>query len=153
MSNISNLIERYLKKLLAESNRDHVEIQRSDLAVLFNCVPSHINYVLTTRFSTSHGYIVESRRGSGGYIRIVKIPLGQQADLALEICSLVGDSINEGDAAGLIERLLEEELISPRERRVMRAAVGGDILMPGQPVRDQLRALILKSMIVSILRV
>jgi len=152
MSNISDLVELYLKELLAESPQDFVEIQRSELAIRFNCVPSQINYVLTTRFSTGHGYIVESRRGGGGYIRIVKIPLDQRVDLILDICDLIGDSISQGEAEGLIERLLEEELVSLREARVMRAAMGRDILRLSLPVRDQLRALILKAMVTAVLR-
>lgn len=152
MSNISDLVEHYLKELLAESPQDFVEIQRSELAIRFNCVPSQINYVLTTRFSTGHGYIVESRRGGGGYIRIVKIPLDQRVDLILDICDLIGDNISQREAEGLIERLLEEELVSLREARVMRAATGRDILRLSLPVRDQLRALILKAMVTAVLR-
>lgn len=152
MSNISNLIERYLKELLADSPHDYVEIQRSELAIRFDCVPSQINYVLTTRFSTGHGYIVESRRGGGGYIRIVKLPLDQRVDLILDICNLIGDSISQTEAEGLIKRLLEEELVSLREARVMRAVMGRDILRLSLPVRDQLRALILKAMVTAVLR-
>lgn len=152
MSNISDLVEHYLKELLAESPQDFVEIQRSELAIRFNCVPSQINYVLTTRFSTGHGYIVESRRGGGGYIRIVRIPLDQRVDLILDICDLIGDNISQREAEGLIERLLEEELVSLREARVMRAAMVRDILRLSLPVRDQLRALILKAMVTAVLR-
>lgn len=152
MNNISNLIESYLKQLLAESRQEFVEVQRSDLAVRFSCVPSQINYVLTTRFSAGHGYFVESRRGSGGYIRIVKIPLDQSADLVLELCDVIGGSISQADADGLIRRLVEEELLSSREARVMHAAVDGNILRLSMPVRDKLRALLLKAMITSILR-
>lgn len=152
MDNISDLVERYLKKLLAESNKEYVEIQRSDLAMRFSCVPSQINYVLTTRFSAGHGYFVESRRGSGGYIRIVRIPLDQRADLILDLCAIVGDSISQADADGLIRRLLEEKFISLREARVMQAAVDGNILRLSMPVRDKLRALLLKAMVTAILR-
>ncbi len=151
MSNISNLIEQYLKKLLAESRQKFVEVQRSDLAVRFNCVPSQINYVLTTRFSASHGYIVESRRGSGGYIRIVKIPLNQRSGLIQDICGLVGESIAQGDAEGLIKRLREEGLISRRESRLMRAVVDGNTIRRCLPACDKLRAMLLKSMLTAIL--
>lgn len=150
MNNISDLIESYLKQLLAEN--EYVEVQRSDLAMRFSCVPSQINYVLTTRFSTSHGYVVESRRGSGGYIRIVKVPLDQKADLILDLCEIIGDSISQADADGVIGRLLEGKYISQREARLMSAAVDGNILRLSMPVRDRLRALLLKSMITSILR-
>ncbi len=152
MNNISDLIERYLKQLLAESKREFVEVQRSDLALRFSCVPSQINYVLTTRFSAGHGYFVESRRGSGGYIRIIKIPLDRKSDIVLEICDVIGEAISQADADGVIKRLLEEKLISLREARVMHAAVDGNILKLSMPVRDKLRALLLKAMIKSILR-
>ncbi len=152
MNNISDLIESYLKQLLSESNEEFVEVQRSDLAMRFSCVPSQINYVLTTRFSAGHGYFVESRRGSGGYIRIVKVPLDQGADLILDLCDIIGDSISQADADGVINRLLEEKHISRREARLMSAAVDGNILRLSMPVRDKLRALLLKSMIRSILR-
>lgn len=152
MNNISDLIENYLKQLLAESSSEFVEVQRSDLAMRFSCVPSQINYVLTTRFSAGHGYFVESRRGSGGYIRIVKIPLDQSADLILNLCDIIGDSISQADADGVIGRLLEEKFISLREARVMSAAVDGNILRLSMPVRDKLRALLLKAMITTILR-
>lgn len=152
MDNISDLIERYLKKLLADSNKEYVEVQRSDLAVRFSCVPSQINYVLTTRFSAGHGYFVESRRGSGGYIRIVKIQLDQRTDLILDLCAIVGDSISQSDAEGLISRLHEEKFISMREARIMQAAIDGNILRLSMPVRDKLRAIILKAMVTSILR-
>jgi transcriptional regulator of stress and heat shock response len=118
----------------------------------FSCVPSQINYVLTTRFSAGHGYFVESRRGSGGYIRIVRIPLDNRADSILDLCAIVGDSISQADADGVIRRLLEEEFISLREARLMHAAVDGNILRLSMPDRDKLRALLLKAMIISILR-
>lgn len=152
MSNMSDLIERYLKKLLSDSPHDHVEIQRSELAVRFNCVPSQINYVLTTRFSAGHGYVVESRRGGGGYIRIIKIPLDRGTDLILGICDLIGESLSQNEADGLIKRLLEEKLVSRREALVMRAAVDRDTLRLSLPIRDRLRALILKAMVTAVLR-
>lgn len=152
LNNISDLIERYLKQLLAKSNTEFVEVQRSDLALRFSCVPSQINYVLTTRFSAGHGYFVESRRGSGGYIRIIRIPLDRKSDTVLELCDLIGDSISQTDADGVIKRLLEEKLISLREAGIMHAAVDGNILRLSMPVRDRLRALLLKAMIKSILR-
>ncbi|MDF9407735.1 MAG: Transcriptional regulator CtsR [Pelotomaculum sp. PtaB.Bin013] len=152
MNNISDLIERYLKKMLAESIQDFIEVQRSELANRFNCVPSQINYVLTTRFSTGRGYIVESRRGGGGFIRIVKVPLDQRVDLILDISNMIGDSISQNEAAGLIRRLLEEELITKREARLMLSAMDGSILRLNLPARDQLRAMILKAMVVAVLR-
>ena len=152
MKNISNVIEGYLKALLEESIQDYIEIQRNELATLFNCVPSQINYVLNTRFSAGRGYIVESRRGGGGYIRIVKLPLDQRVHLVLEIRKLIGEEISHNDATGLIKRLREEALLSSREEALMLAAVDNNVLRISPPVSDRLRALLLKSMISGVLR-
>ena len=152
MSNISDLIERYLKEMLADSERNQIEIQRSEVAVRFSCVPSQINYVLTTRFTAGHGYIVESRRGGGGYIKIVKVPFDGRVNLIQEICRIIGRTISQSDAEGLIKRLRDEGLITKREARVMIAAIKRDILRLGLPMRDELRALIVKSMFTELLR-
>ncbi|MGB3913450.1 MAG: CtsR family transcriptional regulator [Thermacetogeniaceae bacterium] len=74
-----NEIESYLKSLLKESPEGSIEVRRKDVAELFNCAPSQVTYVLNTRFSERRGYLVESRRGGGGYIRIYsvfKVPEG-----------------------------------------------------------------------------
>jgi len=152
MSNISDLIERYLKEMLADSERNQIEIQRSEVAVRFSCVPSQINYVLTTRFTAGHGYIVESRRGGGGYIKIAKVHFDGRVNLIQEICRIIGRTISQSDAEGLIKRLRDEGLITKREARVMIAAIKRDILRLGLPMRDELRALIVKSMLTELLR-
>ena len=81
MRNISDIIERYLKGILHESPEGLIEIQRNDLADQFSCVPSQINYVISTRFTLEKGYLVESKRGGGGYVRIQRIELPAQSAL------------------------------------------------------------------------
>ena len=71
--NMSDIIESYLKQILQQE--EHVEISRSEIADQFQCVPSQINYVINTRFTPQKGYIVESKRGGGGYIRIMKLEI------------------------------------------------------------------------------
>ena len=152
MSNISNMIERHLKQLLAESREGYIEIRRNVLAEHFSCVPSQINYVLATRFSVESGFVVESRRGGGGYVRIIKVPLDDQLGLLVQVCELVGSSISEQGARGIIRRLLEEGLISSRESALMLAAVNRDIWRLTLPARDQVRANILKAMLMAVLQ-
>ncbi len=152
MSNISDLIEQYLKQLLEASQQGQVEIQRNDLAEKFDCVPSQINYVLSTRFSVEHGFIVESRRGGGGFVRIIKIPMDERVDTVRYLCDLIGNNISQQGAEGIARRLLDEDLISEREAAMMRAALSRDVLRIALPARDQLRALILKAMIISLLQ-
>ncbi|MFZ5645659.1 MAG: CtsR family transcriptional regulator [Bacillota bacterium] len=152
MSNISDLIEKYLKELLQNSKLGQVDIQRNELAEKFDCVPSQINYVLTTRFTVERGFVVESRRGGGGFVRIIKLPIDVKVDTVSFLCDLIGRDVSQQAAGGVIRRLQEEGLLTEREAAIMRAAVGRDVLRIALPARDQLRALILKSMIISILQ-
>jgi len=151
LPNISQLIESHLKELLAQSN-GLIEIQRNEMAEKFNCVPAQINYVLATRFTIEHGFLVESRRGGGGYIRIVKLPLSREVELGAYLCGLIGSEISQQRAQGIIKRMLEEGLITGREAGLMNAAVNREVLRVGLPARDQLRAGILKAMIMTLLR-
>ncbi|MGB9803458.1 CtsR family transcriptional regulator [Desulfofundulus sp.] len=151
MSNISDLIERYLKELLATSSRGMIEIRRNELAERFNCVPSQINYVLATRFTVEHGFLVESRRGGGGYVRIMQLPRDERLDAISQLLNLVGREISQQRAQAIIERLWQEKLITDREFRMMRAVVDREVLRVALPARDQLRALILRAMIMSLL--
>lgn len=153
MSSLSNIIEQYLNKLIQQSGQKKVEIQRNELAEKFDCAPSQINYVLATRFTIERGYVVESRRGGGGFVRIVKVPLNAgEMDLLSEVISLVGDRISERGATAILARLLEEELVTPREAAIIKACLGRNVLRIGMPARDQLRANILKSILVVIFK-
>ncbi len=152
MSNISDLIEQYLKRLLEQAGQGQIEIQRNELAIQFSCVPSQINYVLSTRFSMEHGYIVESRRGGGGFVRIVKLELDDRSVLINHMNRLIGEDIAQQGAVGIISRLLEEGLITRRESEIMKAAVYRDVLRTVLPDRDKLRASILKAMLIAILK-
>lgn len=99
MSNLADLIEQYLQQLLAQA--DQVELQRRELAKMFRCVPSQINYVLETRFTVSRGYLIESRRGGGGFIRIYRI----QKELPRRVADLVPEEITRREAEDLLETL------------------------------------------------
>lgn len=145
MSNISDIIEQYLKKVLQAEEQQAIEIKRSEIADQFQCVPSQINYVINTRFTVEKGYIVESKRGGGGYIRIMRIRHQDQSELIDEIIFLIGDSIPQRAAVDILERLLEEELITPREAKLMLASIDRTTLAFQLPLRDELRARILKS--------
>ncbi|WP_031517306.1 CtsR family transcriptional regulator [Desulfofalx alkaliphila] len=150
MSSISNIIEAYLKKMLNSSNDGAIEIQRNELAERFNCVPSQINYVLSTRFTIKHGFIIESKRGGGGYVRIEKVPMGDGYKWLKELYILVGDAINQKQAMGILGRLHEEKIITTRELYIMKAAVDRSALRVDLPWRDKLRAEILKAMLSSL---
>lgn len=104
------------------STREYILIQRGDLAVKFNCVPSQINYVLSTRFTPEKGFLVESRRGGGGYIRIIKIEGFKSRDLSEIIKDLRGKELSKEQVVDIIYKLYQEKIITRREGRIMEGA-------------------------------
>lgn len=151
MRNISDIIEQYLKNILHESPEGTVEIQRNDLADQFSCVPSQINYVISTRFTLEKGYVVESKRGGGGYIRIQRFELPQHVALYAHLKATIGSDIDQNSAEGLIYQLEEARFLSKREACLMRAAVSRECLTVNLPYRDEIRAKIMKAMLISLL--
>jgi transcriptional regulator CtsR len=152
MQNISDIIEQHLKQILTNSREGVIEIKRSELADAFNCVPSQINYVISTRFTVEKGYIVESKRGGGGYIRITRVGLDRNNSLHRAILDIIGSSISAREAEGFIQRLVDEKVISIREAMMMRAVVCSDIIPLHPSFRDQVRASQLSAMLVAILK-
>lgn len=150
MANLTDFIERYLKQLLSQQST--VEIQRSELSNRFGCAPSQINYVLATRFTPERGYLVESRRGGGGFIRVIRLSLDPDEDLYALVLGAIGTQITQEEALGHIHRLRREELITEREAALMRAAVLRETISLGVPLRDTIRANLLRAMITAILR-
>lgn len=146
--NISDVIERYLKRIL-EQGDGLIELRRSELAELFQCVPSQINYVIATRFSIDHGYLVESKRGGGGYIRIRKVDLEPTQPL-LAIARSISSQVTQREADGIIERLCDEGLLTEREAALLRVVTNRDVLYVDLPLRDQLRARILAQCLVAL---
>ncbi|MDF2962744.1 MAG: CtsR family transcriptional regulator [Paenibacillus sp.] len=151
MRNVSEIIEQYLKQILQQSNEGIVEIQRNDLADQFDCVPSQINYVISTRFTLEKGYIVESKRGGGGYIRIQKIELNAHGSVLDHIFKTISTQIDQSASEGLLYQLEEGGYLTPREAALMKAAMAREVLVLKLPLRDEIRARILKAMLISLL--
>lgn len=143
--NMSDMIEEYLKQALKEEGK--VEIQRNEIAELFNCVPSQINYVINSRFTIQHGYAVESKRGGGGYIRIVKVQVNNNAESLERIDEVIGDSLTEKEAETIINTLYQSELMTAREGQIMLAAIEQTNYNTTKKISDAIRANILSSMI------
>jgi transcriptional regulator CtsR len=150
VANLADDIEGFLKSLLRENGL--VELQRVSLALQFGCAPSQINYVLATRFTPERGYLVESRRGGGGYLRVIRLNLESGDSLHELIHQQIGSRLSQDEANGYIDRLREQGVILEREAGIMRAAVDRETLRLELPLRDTLRANLLKSMILAILR-
>ena len=137
MLTLSDYIEEYLKRLLSMTANQYIEIQRNELADKFKCVPSQINYVLSTRFTLERGYLVQSRRGGKGYIRIMKIEPLQQNFWKEFQKGLENGSEQESDEEqlvreikkmrGFIKRLYEDRVITRREAEIIASLMREDI--------------------------
>jgi len=148
---LSDSIEQFIKTMLTQDEHE-IELKRNELAEYFGCAPSQINYVLATRFTPDHGYIIESRRGGGGYIRIFRMQQDTREQLLYMLNERIADSIDGLSAAHLIQQLLERELITQRESALMNAAISAQALSLPIPaeMKNALRAKILKSMLLEI---
>lgn len=151
MRNVSDIIEQYLKNILQQSPNGVVDLQRSELAERFQCVPSQINYVISTRFTLEKGYLVESKRGGGGYIRIQQVELPSKEAIHVHIMGTIGEQIDQATAEGIIYQLEQGRFVTSREASLLKAAISRDVLRLKLPLRDEIRAGLLKSMLITLL--
>ncbi|MCA1012895.1 CtsR family transcriptional regulator [Halobacillus halophilus] len=147
MRNISDVIEEYLKEVLNKNQQKTIEIKRSEIADQFQCVPSQINYVIKTRFTVEKGYIVESKRGGGGYIRISRIQHRKESDMIEEIVEMINPLVSQTAAADVIERLLESGIITEREAKLMGSIIDREVLTFPLPLRDEVRSRMMTAML------
>ena len=146
---MSDLITQEILKMLNESDENTAEIQRNEFAEVIGCAPSQINYVLSSRFTPEHGYIIESRRGGGGYIRIKRVVLNHSSAL-MHIVNSIGDRIDALSTRVVLENCIETGLIEKNTARLMAAAVSESVMQELPPsYKDRLRAAILKHMLLT----
>jgi len=151
MARLTDVIESFIKEIINETGGE-AEIQRNALASHFNCVPSQINYVIGTRFTTEHGYFVESRRGGGGHIKIKRISVNKPYNRFMHLILSIGDSITEHAASAHINNFVDYKLITPREGIIMKAAIGSKALQDSEIGNtDAIRAGILKNMLMRLI--
>ncbi len=142
---ISDLIAGFISEMLEDEGS--AEMQRSELAQRFNCVPSQINYVISTRFSPEHGYIVESRRGGSGYIRITRVRSGAK-QLIMNILNAIGDEIDLKTSTALLSNACYGGVLSEREAKLITSAISDSALKPvSMEQKNNVRASILKQML------
>ena len=143
---ISDIIEAYLKEILGDSAQ--TQIRRSEIANHFDLVPSQINYVIKTRFTIQNGYLVKSKRGGGGYIRIERVNLLDNIDVLNSLIQTIGDSIRERDAFAIVQTLYDEKVITQREGDLMLVALAKQTLDVGDTdIEARLRARVLISLL------
>ena len=150
MAQLSDNIEQFIKELMREDA--HIELRRNELAHHFGCAPSQINYVLATRFSVDHGYIIESRRGGGGYVRIVRMQTRGEPKFLDMLLNRVGNSVDEETAVAIISNLRERNMVTDGEAALMRSAVSRNALALPISAKDVLRAAVFRNMLVQVFR-
>lgn len=146
---ISDMIEGFIKDLF-EDGEDYVEIQRNELAEHFNCVPSQINYVISTRFSPTQGYYVESRRGGGGYIGIKKVNITKNNYL-MHIIRNIEDRISANEVDIFISNFMSYGITNEKEAKLLKVATSDNVLTIDPSIRDELRAKIFKNMLLNLI--
>lgn len=151
MANLSDLIEAFLLETLGED--DVLRISRNELANYFSVAPSQINYVLSTRFTPDRGYTVESRRGGGGYLTVVRIR-GNDDRFVDEVMHLpINEGLSYTRACHVIDRMEADKIIGKNEARLLKAAVSDKALVvPAVAQKDGLRAAIIKQVLIKALK-
>ena len=144
---MSDMIEEFIKELFDET--DYIEIQRNDLAEQFNCVPSQINYVISTRFKPAQGYYVESKRGGGGHITIKKMNI-QKSDYIMHVIESVDNEITSQEVDIFISNLLSYDVITEEQAKLLKVATSDNVLIVPSGYRDLLRASIFKNMLINL---
>lgn len=149
MANISDIIEQFILKTLGED--DSVDISRNELASFFSCAPSQINYVLETRFTVDRGFVKESRRGGGGYIKISKINIEDDNYMNNLILESVGDELSFKRLSQILLKLVDEKVISKKEAEIISASLSDDSLAMPFTIKDSLRAKAFKNVLKTLL--
>lgn len=146
---MSDIITQRILELMEESENNIAEIQRNELASMVGCAPSQINYVISSRFTPEQGYIIESRRGGGGYVRISRIKLSRSSAI-MHIINSVGNRLDPMEARIIIENCLDSGLIGENAAKLMSAALSTSSMSAvPQELREYLRASVLKQMLLT----
>lgn len=149
---LAEQIENYIKRLLALSDDNSVELRRAELAEMFMCVPSQINYVLSTRFNSEAGYYVETRRGGSGYVRIIRTGLADSGDLTRLLAEAKDKPVGRKAADNLLLRLRGEDIITERETAILRSMLAGDALRLAGDNEELLRGRMVRLLLMNLIR-
>ncbi len=150
MANISDVIENFLTELLGDENS--ILISRNELAQYFNCAPSQINYVLSTRFTIDRGFTVESKRGGGGYVTLIKLA-DDEHYLSELVTGSLGDEVSHHRACQILDRLFANNLITEGERDIMKNILSDKAIIAfDKEHKERIRAGLLKSFLVYLMK-
>lgn len=148
---LSEQIAKIIENMLEEGNGT-VNVQRNDLAQTLGCVPSQISYVISSRFTPARGYVTESRRGGGGYIKIVRVPMSKDTYL-MHFYHAVGKSLTQSEAAVYVKNLSDAGVLREREATLIRHALSDDALSAvANEKKNTVRADIMRQIIMALMR-
>ena len=146
---LSELIEQYIKEMMADSD-DFVEFGRNELAQYFNCVPSQINYVISTRFSPERGYYVESKRGGGGNIKIKRIDITKDRYI-MHLINSIDTSLSQQEAEIIIKNLQGYNIIDSKTAKLLKVTTNDKVLGLPKEYRDEVRTRIFKNILINLI--
>lgn len=146
---LSEVIEQYIKEMFNEEE-EFIEFGRNELAQFFNCVPSQINYVISTRFNPEQGYYVESKRGGGGNIKIKRINVTKDK-YVMHIINSIEHDLTQQETENLIKNLYEYDVVSDNEYKLLRIATSDKVLNLPKEYRDKVRTRVFKNMILNLI--
>jgi len=150
MASISEVIEQFIVRTMGDNN--FVEISRNSLAEYFSCAPSQINYVLDTRFTTDRGYVKESKRGGGGFIKISKIKTTSANDyLNSLLVDSVGDELTAKRLSQILDKLVAENIVTVNEKMIIETCLSEDSLMMPFTIKDKVRAKSFKNILLKLM--
>lgn len=150
MANISDIIEQFILKTMGDD--ESVDISRNELASFFSCAPSQINYVLETRFTIDKGFVKESRRGGGGFIKISKINLDNDEYVSNLILESVGDELSQKRLSQILDKLKNENIISQKEKEIIFSALSDSSLAMPLTIKDNIRAKSFKNVLTTLMK-
>ena len=147
MPSISDMIEKFILSIVENSDEGIIHIQRTELSNKFSCVPSQINYVIKTRFTIERGFLVESKRGEGGFLKIVKIPVEKTHIYLERINEGLNDYIGSEQTRNFLKRLVEENILDEREKNLIWQLLKDESLPCNKSEKGYQRAKMLKNLI------
>lgn len=146
---LSEVIEEYIKALMGDSD-EFVEFGRNELAEYFNCVPSQINYVISTRFSPERGYYVESKRGGGGNIKIKRIDITKDRYI-MHLINSIDTSLSQQEAEIIIKNLQGYNIIDSKTAKLLKVTTNDKVLGLPKEYRDDVRTRIFKNILINLI--
>ncbi len=150
MSKISDIIEAFILEQMQDD--EELNLSRNELANFFNCAPSQINYVLSTRFTTPKGFIIESHRGGGGYIRLVKVNMGKDDYLNRLLTEVLTDEITYSESCEILDNLYKHNVILDETLDILKIVLSGKSLSMPIKIENKQRANILENLIINIIK-